>query len=89
VDVANEIILHAGLSISQVPRAEASQCDSNKECKNYLCQAPSLPYCFDGVCKCGEALKAVALACHTNKECQIFCKQQSGAYCIGGYCSCT
>uniref|UniRef100_A0A2N9HM41 Reverse transcriptase Ty1/copia-type domain-containing protein n=1 Tax=Fagus sylvatica TaxID=28930 RepID=A0A2N9HM41_FAGSY len=42
------LVIASCLSISQVPRAEASQCDSNKECKNYLCQAPSLPYCFDG-----------------------------------------
>ena len=87
MDVANVIILHAGLSISQVPRAEG--CESNAECKSLNCQSPSFPYCIDGVCKCGEALKAVALACHTNQECQIFCKQHSGAYCIGGYCSCT
>ena len=60
MDVANVIILHVGLSISQVPRAEGSQCESNTECKNYFCQSPSLPYCINGVCKCGEALKEIA-----------------------------
>jgi hypothetical protein len=93
VDVANEIILHAGLSFSKVPRAEASQCQSNKECQNYSCPIPSEPYCFDGECKCGEALnvevlKAVAKACKSNNDCKTVCEDPFNALCVNGVCSC-
>ena len=93
VDVANEVILHAGLSFSKVPRAEASGCQSNKECQNYSCPIRSEPYCFDGVCKCGKAqntevLKAVAKACKSNNDCKNFCDDPFNALCVNGVCSC-
>ena len=81
--------MNAGFLFSKVPRAETRQCQSNKECQNYFCQLPSLPYCFDGVCKCGGALKAEATTCQSNKECQNVCEQPFGAFCIDGKCSCT
>jgi hypothetical protein len=94
VDVANEIILHAGLSFSMVPKVEASsQCQSDKDCEIY-CPAPSKGSCVDGVCKCHAALKAEVLrteaitTCQSNSECQKGCDNPSGAFCIDGKCSC-
>ena len=93
--VANEIILHADLSFSMVPRAEASsQCQSDKDCEIY-CPAPSKGSCFDGVCKCHKALKAEVLrteaitTCQSKSDCQWASDDVSGAFCINGKCSCT
>ncbi len=79
MDVANEIILHAGLSFSMVPRVEASsQCQSDKDCEIY-CPAPSKGSCVDGVCKCHQALKAEVLrteaitTCQSNKVSKSLC----------------
>jgi hypothetical protein len=93
MDVVNERILHVGLSFSKVPRAEPRQCQSNKECQNYSCPIPSEPYCFDGECKCGEALnvevlKDVAKACKSNNDCQNVCEDPFNALCVNGECSC-
>ena len=65
MDVADEITLHIDLSFSNVLSVEASQCQSNRVQKVF--PAPTEGFCFDGECKCQEALKESTI--HPDTRC--------------------
>ena len=84
--------MHTGLSFLDVLRVEATQCQTNQDCRNE-CGKPTKGYCYGGECKCREALKESAIqadaSCSKDSDCTSICgKNCKIKNCIGGTCFC-